>query len=375
MNGLTLRIDCDPAVIPAAAYEWDIRYRHLIALTVLDCGDHLEIVGEPYAPLKDAEARWTESWREVFANSHSNLAWETGITSMKVGETARVARTQRVETPARLAGNDVHIVTSEMLDETVTARHADAWQPGHRYDGFYDPTIELPDAPTPHTPASVTAQYKRGFGETPWDALDDAIDPGVLAELALGWNRIEHILTGPTGGVMGEHEVLAVVRDVVRFEDESEKKRRSIVKMLEPMTEGAIESLGRSDWRPITTSELFGSLLGNRSVAAKVAARFKTDPSAFVRWVHGSAADLRNAADRLLAEPRKARRAPIANSIVSFTTSPVTTKFDALPQFRGVAFHGGHTLASQALLAANGGDIRKTLTEMQEEITQTGTNR
>ncbi|KQM36835.1 hypothetical protein [Microbacterium sp. Leaf203] len=375
MNGLTLRIDCDPVVIPAAAYEWDVRYRHLIALTVLDCGDHLEIVGEPYTPLKDAEVRWDESWREVFEHSHSNLAWETGITPMKVGETARVASTQRVETPARLAGHEMHVVMSEMVEETVTARHADAWHPGGYFDGFYDPTIELPDAPKPHTPASVTAQYKRGFGETPWDVLDDAIDPGVLAELALGWNRIEHILTGPTGGVMGEHEVLAVVRDVVRFEDESEKKRRSLVKMLEPMTEGAIESLGRDDWRPMTTSELFGLLLGNRSVGAKVAARFKSDPSAFVKWVHANASDLRGAADRLLAEPRKPRRAPVANSIVSFTTSPVTTRFDALPQFRGVAFHGGHTLASQALLAANGGDIRKTLTEMQEEITQTGTNR
>ena len=195
MNGLTLRIDCDPAVIPAAAYEWDIRYRHLIALTVMDCGDHLEIVGEPYAPMKDAEARWDESWREVFEHSHSNLSWETGITPMVAGSTARVARMQRVETAACLAGHDVYDVTSETTRATVPARLADAWQPGRHYDGFYDPTIELPVVRV--LPVALDTEFKRGVGKWASEKLATAVPASVFLAAAYGLERHGGVMVYP----------------------------------------------------------------------------------------------------------------------------------------------------------------------------------
>lgn len=417
MNGLTLRIDCDPAVIPAAAYEWDIRYRHLIALTVLDCGDHLEFIGEPYAPMKDAEARWDESWREAFEDAHSNLRWETGITPMKVGETARVTRTVRVESPARLTGHDMHVVTRQAIEESVTVRDAEAWQPGGYFDGFYDPTIELPTVRI--LPLALDNDYPRGVGKWASEKLATSVPASVFLAAAYGLERHGGVMAHshkarPVWKPLGTDEhalVLAVVGKLSLMGGETSvaptEENFAEPEYAWPTSVAAAQELGLTSMKHADTFRLFIAALeaerfgmpdeprfekvGDKWVvvrhdnkwawqlANQVARRFESNPKAFVEWVYWNRSALLEAAEELVAtpvvdaKPKTKKRA--TNSIVSFATSPITTEFDALPQFRGVAFHGGHTLASQALLAANGGDIRKTLTEMQEEITQTGTNR
>lgn len=408
MNGLTIRIDCDPAVIPAAAYEWDIRYRHIIALTVMDCGDHIEIIGEPYAPMKDAEARWDESWREVFEHSHSNLAWETGITPMEVGNTARVARAQRIETPARLAGHDVHVVTSEMLEETVTARHADAWQPGRYYDGFYDPTIELPVVRV--LPIALDTEYKRGVGKWPSEKLATAVPASAFLAAAYGLERHGGVMAyphkaRPVWKPLGatENVVLAAVVGGLDLQGEQPtEKKPAGVEYAWPTSVAAAQELGLTSTASVDTFRLFIAALeaerfgqpgdpqfekvGEKWVivradnkwawqlANQIARLFQSNPKAFVEWVYWNQGALLAAAEELAApvvdakpkgktRPEATRKRPR----IVVTWESAAALLDASVQ---TADLGGdpslYSSASEYLLALNKGDRTQTIADIKE---------
>lgn len=428
MTALTLRIDTDPTRIPTAVYEWDRQYRHLIHLDVRDCGDHLEIVGTPYGAIENVVARWHESWREAFECGHSTVAWETGIEPLPLDKKVYVSVERIVEHEALLKGNGrtasgelvpvngvAHVVTRTESEERVTVRHADAWQPAGEYDGFYDdptdPTIELPVvAPDPVLPEAIDTAYQRGVGEYASAKLSSAVPASAFLTAVYDWERhgalmVEPSYTRPAWQPVGSDEnaiVHAYVGDLdVCGEAPTDKKPKGNEYAF-PCTMRAAQELGLTDMSAADTFRLFvaalvmerdgepdlnpeqefvgGKLVATRkndgwawSLGGKVAGKFASDPRAFLVWVRQNRDRLVPASFEVIEPKPKAARAPAAvaaTAISAFVSNPLVTQFDTLPMFVGIKFQGGHTLASQALLADNGGDIRKTLTEMQEAISQ-----
>lgn len=420
MTALTLRIDADPTSIPTAVYEWDRQYRHLIELDVRDCGDHLEIVGTPYGAIENVVARWHESWREAFESGPSTVAWETGIEPLPLDKKVYVSVERIVEHEALLKGNGrtasgelvpvhgvAHVVTRTESEERITVQQADAWQPAGDFDGFCDPTIELPTvAPELVLPEAIDSTYARGVGEWGSGKLSNAVPASAFLTAVYDWERhgalmVEPSYTRPVWQPVGSDEnaiVHAYVGDLdVCGEAPTDKKPKGNEYAF-PCTMRAAQELGLTDMSAADTFRLFvaalvmerdgepdlnpeqefvgGKLVATRkndgwawSLGGKVAGKFASDPRAFLVWVRQNRDRLVPASFEVIEpKPKAARAATIRSGKNAPSFEDLRATFDSIkhPSDYGVAVEG--IRASDVLMQVFQNDITKVIETMTATI-------
>lgn len=351
--------------LPACVYTWADRWGWTTNLHIRRTATAIEIEGEPLSITAD---EWQRTWNIALHEDTWTARAEYGIRLTALGK------------------NTTAVVK--------------AWAA----DGFHETEVEFACAEVPFTPAlgygwdwlpvpaaktdgpSWLNEPRRGQREKPWERLDQAISPAVFAK-ALGFLTFQFpgeeeetiifdengryagvVRSGEWTEISGLAEDLedaearltaarAASANVVAEALETRNERDAIEKLKArisennytaefyfPMKNGATSFGLNSDSRPVGSHDMLTALVGgNRSNAAKLAARYRDDAQPLVAWLHSqrnqSQPAIEAAAERLIALPRPKKTRPVKNT----------------------PFTGQDAETFRTILAACGGDVDRAM--------------
>jgi len=359
--------------LPACIYTWADRWGWTTELRIRRTATALEIEG---AALSITAEEWERAWAIVLCEDTWATRVEYGVCRTSLGRTTTV--TVKTWAADGLREEEIKLVCAE-VPFTPALGYGWDWQP--------IPAVKA-DGPTWLT------EPRKGQREKPWERLDQAISPVIFAK-ALGFQTFafpgeeETIIFDERGlhaGVVRSGEwvetsglaeeleeaecrleaarrhVRTVAakrgRDAFWAEQTETRDERDAVERLKariaesnytallflPKPNGARAFGLDSDMRAVGSHAMLTALVGgNRSVAAKLAARYRDDAQPLVAWLHSqrnqSQPAIEAAAERLIALPRPKKTRAVKNT----------------------PFTGKDAETFRTVLAACGGDVDRAL--------------
>lgn len=350
--------------LPACIYTWADRWGWATDLRIRRTATAIEIEGEPLSINAD---EWERTWSIALHEDTWAARAEHGVHLTALGKkTTTVVKTWTAD---GLHEAEFEFACAEVLFTPALGYGWD-WQP-------------IPAAKT-DGPFWLN-EPRHGQREKPWERLDQSISPVIFAK-ALGFLTFQFpgeeetiifdengryagvVRSGEWAEISGLAEDLEdaearlaaaraasanVFAEALETRDERDAIEKLKARISEnnytaefyfPMKNGAASFGLDSDSRPVGSHDMLTALVGgNRSNAAKLAARYRDDAQPLVAWLHSQRNQaqpaIEAAAERLIALPRPKKTRPVKNT----------------------PFTGQDAETFRTILAACGGDVDRAM--------------